>query len=669
MWNMKGISSSRNKYYLARVSIFLIIVALIAGTAGCDGNPSQNLEIRTWYDLDAVRNNPAGHHVLMNDLDSTTAGYQQLASPTAHGGTGWQPIGTDDAPFTGAFDGKGYKIRELFISRAYDTLGKVGLFGFTNTRGVVTNTHVVNATSIGNGYVGGLVGENHGTVSNSSFTGSVKGDWADIGGLIGCNFGTVNNSYSAASVTGDNGVGGLVGSSPGAVTDSHSTGNVTGMGSVGGLVGNTHGIVINSYFRGNVNGSSSVGGLVGLFTVDGVVTDCYSVGNVTGGDNVGGLIGLRCWGEGCGDDYGGSIVSNSYYDYDEGLINGNKVITIGALPREDFEDWLGNGKFLDVNARLVQEGDYYLVNNVTNLKQLLAFGQNPTLKFRLESDLDLAAEPGFYIPYLAGEFDGNNHRISNLSLRSDFVSSVGLFGCLSSGGKVIQLGIENMDITGLDAVGGLVGQDYEGTVTDCYASGSVTGRKFVGGLVGFVVRGTVTGSYFSGNVTGADRVGGLVGTKFTGSTVNSCYSSGSVTGDVMVGGLVGSTVAGAVSNSYSTGSVTGISSVGGLVGTNSDTVSKSYSTGSVTGGTTDVGGLVGRNGGTVTSSFWDTQTSGQATSGGGIGKTTAQMKNIVTFTGAGWNITAVALNETNPSYIWNIVNNVTYPFLSWQSTE
>jgi hypothetical protein len=70
--------------------------------------------------------------------------------------------------------------------------------------------------------------------------------------------------------------------------------------------------------------------------------------------------------------------------------------------------------------------------------------------------------------------------------------------------------------------------------------------------------------------------------------------------------------------------------------------------------------------GVVSNSFWDVETSGQATSDGGTGKTTVEIKNIDTFSGAGWNIVAVALNKTNPSYIWNIVNNVTYPFLSWQ---
>jgi len=43
------------------------------------------------------------------------------------------------------------------------------------------------------------------------------------------------------------------------------------------------------------------------------------------------------------------------------------------------------------------------------------------------------------------------------------------------------------------------------------------------------------------------------------------------------------------------------------------------------------------------------------------------MKNIDTFSGAGWNIIIVGgPGERNPAYIWNIVDDETYPFLSWQ---
>jgi hypothetical protein len=78
-----------------------------------------------------------------------------------------------------------------------------------------------------------------------------------------------------------------------------------------------------------------------------------------------------------------------------------------------------------------------------------------------------------------------------------------------------------------------------------------------------------------------------------------------------------------------------------------------------------VGGLVGYNEGTVGGSFWDTETSGQSTSAGGTGKTTAEMQLISTFQGADWNIIAVENADTRDlAYIWNTVNEQTYPFLS-----
>jgi len=668
---MKIIFGSRKHHHVARVSIFLITVALIACMVGCASSP---IEIRDWYDLHAVRNNLGGSYLLMNDLDSTTAGYMELASETANWGKGWQPIGTSGDPFTGSFNGLGYEIRDLFINRPDENY--VGLFGLVDEGGVMENVGVVNATVVGKQHVGGLVGINGGTVTNS------------------------------------------------------------------------------------------------------------------------------------------------YYNYDEVLINGENIITIGALFAEDFEQWLANGKFLDVNERLSQENGYYRINDVRDFKELLAFGQDNSLKFRLKNDLDLGDEPNFYIPYLAGEFDGNGHKILNLSFDFDFVSQVGLFGYLASGGRVTQMGVENVNITGAYRIGGLVGGNdgtvsnsyssgnvtgygcvgglvgiNEGTVINSYVSGSVTGWYAVGGLVG-INEGTVTISHSSGNVTGWYTAGGLVGINSetvrnsycTGSvtsnyyvgglvgrndgTVRNTISTGSVAGELDVGGLVGSNYGavrdsyssgsvtgnyyvgalvgrneGTVRNTYSTGSVAGEWNVGGLVGRNEGTVSNSYSSGSVTGhycvgglvggnegtasnshstarvtGNYYVGGLVGINGwdgtvsnsysssnvtgdeyvggllgvnfctvsnsysngnvtgdeyvggllgvnwgGTVTNSFWDTKTSGQATSAGGTGKITAEMQDIATFLWAAWDICTVTPGATNPTYTWNIIHKQTYPFLSWQS--
>jgi hypothetical protein len=263
-----------------------------------------------------------------------------------------------------------------------------------------------------------------------------------------------------------------------------------------------------------------------------------------------------------------------------------------------------------------------------------------------------------------GSLNGQGHEICDLFIDRPDESGVGLFGVVDEGGVIENVGVVNDNVAGYNDVGGLVGKN-EGTVIISYSTGNVTGNVNVGGLVGYNFFGTVTESYWSGSMTGQDNVGGLVG--WNRGTMSNSYSTGSVIGQNSVGGLVGKN-SGPLSNSYATGSVTGDDNVGGLVGRNdaTGTASNSYSTGSVT-GNTHVGGLVGRNAGAVSNSFWDTQTSGQATSAGGAGKTTAQMKDIDTFSGVGWDIVAVDnLDDRNTDYIWNIVDDVTYPFLSWQ---
>jgi hypothetical protein len=218
--------------YVKRLGTLLITVALIAGMTGCTSTPPS--EVRTWNDLNAVRDNLRDRYILMNDLDSTTAGYTELASSTANQGKGWQPIGTEDDLFTGTFDGQGYEIRDLFINRPGESF--IGLFGVVGEGGVVQNIGVVNADVTGYGAVGALMGDNEGTVSNSYSTGSVTGTgW--VGGLIGANLGTVSDSYSTGSVTGDERVGGLVGDNPGTVSasfwDTGTSGQTTSDGGTG----------------------------------------------------------------------------------------------------------------------------------------------------------------------------------------------------------------------------------------------------------------------------------------------------------------------------------------------------------------------------------------------------------------------------------------------------
>jgi hypothetical protein len=259
-------------------------------------------EIRDWDDLDAIRNSLDDRYILMNDLDSTTTGYTELASPTANKGKGWEPIGTSDDQFIGSFDGQGYEIRDLFINHPDEDY--VGLFGEVGQEGVTKDIGVVNVTVIGDCYVGGLVGHSDGTVSNSYSTGSLNGE-EHVGGLVGHNGGIVSNSYSTGGVTGDSRVGGLVGWNQATLSNSYSSCSVTGNSSVGGLVGDNwyyKGTVNNSYSTGSVTGGRWVGGLVGV-NFYGSVTHSYSTGSVTGSSQVGGLVG-----------YNTDTVSNSFWD-------------------------------------------------------------------------------------------------------------------------------------------------------------------------------------------------------------------------------------------------------------------------------------------------------------------------------------------------------------------
>lgn len=61
----------------------------------------------------------------------------------------------------------------------------------------------------------------------------------------------------------------------------------------------------------------------------------------------------------------------------------------------------------------------------------------------------------------------------------------------------------------------------------------------------------------------------------------------------------------------------------------------------------------------ASNSFWATETSGQSGLDGGMGENTTEMQGVIAFSDAGWDIVAVALNQTHHAHIWNIVNNMT----------
>jgi len=200
-----------------------------------------------------------------------------------------------------------------------------------------------------------------------------------------------------------------------------------------------------------------------------------------------------------------------------------------------------------------------------------------------------------------GSFDGGGHTISNLTIRAPDNTAQGdhqgMFGYISPGAELKDLGLEGVNVTGRDCVGALVGMNW-GTVHKSYATGSVRGADSTGGLVGWN-NGAVHNSYATGSVNGRFWVGGLVGFNRDGSVHNN-YATGSVIGTDYVGGLLGGIwgLGGTVRNSYATGSVKGDAAIGGLVGYNNGAVRNSVALSPsviAIAIDTNIGRVVGRN--------------------------------------------------------------------------
>lgn len=177
-------------------------------------------------------------------------------------------------------------------------------------------------------------------------------------------------------------------------------------------------------------------------------------------------------------------------------------------------------------------------------------------------------------PY-TGTFDGGNHTITGLKINQSGTDNVGLIGYLGSEGKVQNVVLANISVSGANCVGGIAGSNY-GTISGCSAEGTVTGSVNVGGIAGGSYLGVIIdGCHSTAAVSGSLCVGGVVGNLGNNSFLMACYSTGNVTATStdgsFVGGVVGINSQGTVTGCYhATGEITslGRGRIGGIVGEN-----------------------------------------------------------------------------------------------------
>jgi hypothetical protein len=230
-------------------------------------------------------------------------------------------------------------------------------------------------------------------------------------------------------------------------------------------------------------------------------------------------------------------------------------------------------------------------------------------------------------------------------------NNIGLFGVVS-GGTIKNLVLDGAINSNGGLVGGLVGKvDNASTVIQnvkVLVDITYPGLNYAGGIVGSFEAGTIRYSAFLGSFSASDE-----------------YAA--------IGSFTGYVTSGNTQHSYGRAVMSGTSAVkAGMNGYSSVRVSSSYT---VTPGANF--GITGFNSsGAVSNSFWDStvgptiaRPDGTAVAGA-TGKTTTQLKEIATYSAAGWNIVSgwEVFSTSGTPKIWGICSGVNdgYPFLLWE---
>jgi hypothetical protein len=281
---------------LYRLCFFFFLVAFSAVSCnkwedtGGGENTVNTLSIASAEEFYNIRDDLSGIYMLTDNI-----------SLAAYGdGSGWEPIGTEESPFTGILDGNGFKIIDLYVDRDI-----AGLFGYIGNGARISNLTVeVSSSGVkGKLYAGGLAGAISGMVKVSNvyiegtsaiqadnYAGGVSGYLSGAVTISGCgNTNTVSSSsFSPLDPS-------SLASSP--LAPYSSSGGITGFVNASGQKPDTV-MIMNCYNTGDVyssvnissgdiEGISSSGGVFGYVEVVGtgtgkvIIKDCYNTGGIS----------------------------------------------------------------------------------------------------------------------------------------------------------------------------------------------------------------------------------------------------------------------------------------------------------------------------------------------------------------------------------------------------
>lgn len=471
-------------------------------------------------------------------------------------------------------------------------------------------------------YVGGLVGDNKGSITNGRNNGEVTGN-NYVGGLVGKNGAgsTLTNlvNDSAAAITGDKWVGGIAGSNAGEITAS----SVDEDGHV--IEGNDN--LIN---RGTITGQQYVGGVAGVNTgtiantnndVDLHVKDSTAVGE-NAPQYFGGVVG---WNKPAEDDSGNPVSDEAGNPIIGTITNATNHANVSAAGASYVGGVVGknDGTLEGMNGNYGNVTGKDFVGGVAGENTQALSGVNAVNQGNVK-----ASDGG-----AGGIFAVNRGEIHDSTFSSEGEVS-GTTGDGTSGtGGIFGVNVKDIVNSVLENKGYT---DKDGK----FHSSIVTGTSNTGGLIGINTGDVSTSSLkneanitvTAGDGQTVENIGGLIG-KNTGTITGGqdandsgyykyqIYNNGTITvtgkGE-NIGGLIGNNAqgndkTGSLTAGYNTGVIhaDGSENVGGIAGTNAGTLNQVFNTvitvnedgstasGSIT-GSTNVGGIAGRNSGTGT---------------------------------------------------------------------
>ena len=419
--------------------------------------------------------------------ENTLADAVLLADITVSEDKSWTPMGNNNNPYIGRFDGNGHTISGL----KFNDTGKdyVGLFGYVGYGGEIADVGVVNCDFKGYSYIGGICGYNYeGTITGCYNTGAVSGEGKDVGGVCGDNYdGVIKNCYNNSDAFGGDPVG-----------DDDDCGAI------------------------NKTGQQFKSGEVAYLLSEGCVID-------------GRLYNGSLWGQAIGED-----------EYP--VLNGEKVYsTKGCITYNNTGDESKKAHDFGEDGICKVCHSY----KISNENELFTFAQyvnsgNTSANAVLLTDITVSEDKiwtpmGDHVNPYIGRFDGDGHTISGLKFNDTDKNYVGLFEDVGYGGKITGVGVVNSNFTGNGYVGAISGVNG-GTIANCYNKSTVGGNYDVGGICGYN-DGIVAGSYNAGSVSGDYAIGGICGYNDSFGEIVNCYNNTDAFGGNAVGYIYNSVYA------------------------------------------------------------------------------------------------------------------------------